>query len=124
MRITPTLIAIACLCLLSLTAHAQKKKPTPTPSPVEPEDVVRVNTELVQTDVMVFDKQGKFVSGLQRDQFELLVADKPQPIDLFESVVTGGRAEEKVLRGAGAKKTPVVAESGEPASDRGRTVLF
>lgn len=126
MRITPTLITIACLCLLSLSAHAQQKKPTPTPSPKpdEQEDVVRVNTELVQTDVMVFDKQGKFVSGLQREQFELLVADKPQPIDFFESVETGGRAEEKVLRAAGAKKRPVVAESGESTSDRGRTVLF
>ena len=125
MRVTPTLIATAFLCLLSLTAHAQKKPTsTPTPKPDEPGDVVRVNTELVQTDVMVFDKEGKFVSGLQREQFELLVADKPQPIDFFESVVTGGRAEEKVLRGAGAKKAPVVAESGEPVSDRGRIVWF
>jgi VWFA-related protein len=126
MRTTPTLIAIACLCLLSLTAHAQQKKPTPTPAPKpdEPDEVVRVNTELVQTDVMVFDKEGKFVSGLQREQFELLVAGEPQPIDFFESVETGGRAEEKVLRAAGAKKAPVIAESGESTSDRGRTVLF
>src|SRR6188472_2094628 len=123
MRRTLTLIAVACWCLLSLTAHAQKKKPTPTPTPKpdEQDDVVRVNTELVQTDVMVFDKQGKFVSGLQREQFELLVADKPQPIDLFESIETGGRAEEKLLRAAGTKKGPVVAEPAESTSDRGST---
>jgi VWFA-related protein len=124
MRKSLTLIAVA--CFLSLTAYAQKKKPTPTPTPnpVEQDEVVRVNTELVQTDVMVFDKEGKFVSGLPREQFELLIDDKPQPIDLFESIVTGGRAEEKVLRAANAKKAAVAAESGEPASDPGRTVLF
>jgi VWFA-related protein len=128
MRITPTLIAIACLCLLSLDANAQQKKPapTPTPKPDEQEDVIRVNTELVQTDVMVFDKDGKFVSGLKPEQFELLIDGKPQSIAFFESVVTGGRAEEAVLRAAGGKKAsqPVAAEPGESTSEVGRTVLF
>ena len=31
--------------------------------PTGGDDVVRVNTELVQTDVMVFDKAGRFVPG-------------------------------------------------------------
>jgi len=126
MRRTPTLIALACLCLLSLNVDAQQKKPTPTPTPKaeEPEDVVRISTELVQTDVMVFDKDAKFVSGLKPEQFELLVDKKPQQISFFESVVTGGRAEEAVLRAAGGKKAsqPVVADPGE--STAGRTVLF
>ena len=126
MRSTLTLIATVCLCLLARNAHGQQKKPTPTPKPVEQDDVVRVNTELVQTDVMVFDKAGRFVSGLQREQFELLVDDKPQPIGLFESIVTGGRSEEAVLRTAGGKKTsqPVAVETGESISNPGRTVLF
>ena len=126
MRRTPTLIALACLCLLSLNAHAQQKKPTPTPTPKaeEPEEVVRISTELVQTDVMVFDKDGKFVSGLKPEQFELLIDGKPQTIASFESVVTGGRSEEAVLRAASGKKAaqPVAADSGE--SIAGRTVLF
>ena len=126
MRKAPTLIAISCLCLLSLNAHAQQKKPTPTPKPEEQDDVVRVNTELVQTDVMVFDKDGKFVSGLKPEQFELLIDKKPQQISFFESVVTGGRAEEAVLRAASGKKAPppVAVESTEPATEQGRTVLF
>ena len=126
MRRAPTLIATACLCLLSLNAHAQQKKPTPTPKPDVQDEVVRVTTELVQTDVMVFDKNGKFVSGLKPEQFELLIDDKPQQISFFESIVTGGRAEEAVLRAAGGKKAPqpVAVESSEPASEQGRTVLF
>ena len=37
--------------------------------PTGGDDVVRVNTELVQTDVMVFDKAGRFVRGLKADSF-------------------------------------------------------
>src|ERR1044072_1285830 len=127
MRRTTALMAVVCVCLLVLNARAQQKKPTPTPTPapVEQDDVVRINTELVQTDVMVFDKEGKFVSGLKPEEFELLIDKKPQPISFFESVVTGGKAEERMLRAAGGKKaSPAVAVEGESTSDVGRTVLF
>jgi VWFA-related protein len=125
MRRTTALLAVVCLFVLALNAHAQKQKPTPTPTPtaVEQDDVVRISSELVQTDVMVFDKDGKFVSGLKPEEFELLIDNKPQPIAYFESIVTGGKAEERMLRAAGGKKSPPpVASEGE--SDVGRTVLF
>ena len=41
------------------------------------DEVVRVNSELVQTDFMVFDKDGNFVDGLKSDQFVLKVEGKP-----------------------------------------------
>ena len=41
-----------------------QSKPNQPPQ-AQAEDVVRVNTELVQTDVMVFDKKGRFVGGLK-----------------------------------------------------------
>ena len=47
-----TLIGVAC-ALTVASAQAQTK---PSPSP-EQDDVIRVNTELVQTDVMVFDRK-------------------------------------------------------------------
>jgi VWFA-related protein len=118
-------IIVVFLSLTSAVAQ-DKKKPSPSPSPTPPEveDVVRVNTELVQTDVTVFDKDGKFVSGLKPEQFELLVDGQPQPIAFFDSVVTGGRNEASALRaGSGKKHTqPVVEEPAEPGS--GRTILF
>lgn len=94
------------VCLAALGAQAQKKKPpqTQTPKPLEEEDVVRITTEIVQTDVMVFDKDGRFVNGLKPEQFQLLVDGKPQPIAFFESVVTGGKNEAALLkRRAGIK---------------------
>ena len=123
MRRTTALLAVVCLFLLVLNAHAQKKKPTPTPTPtpVEQDDVVHISTELVQTDVTVFDKDGKFVSGLKPEEFELLIDNKPQPITYFESIVTGGKAEEARLRAAGGKKgsQPAPVE-GESTADLGR----
>lgn len=35
--------------------------------PQSRDDVLRINTELVQTGVTVFDKQGRFVDGLKQD---------------------------------------------------------
>ena len=58
------------------------------PSP-EQDDVIRVNTELVQTDVMVFDKKGHFVDGLKAEQFALRVDKKPQTISFFDRVTSG-----------------------------------
>jgi hypothetical protein len=53
------------------------------------DDVVRVYTELVQTDVMVFDKSGKFVNSLKAENFELRVDGKPRPIQAFEQIAAG-----------------------------------
>ncbi len=80
---------------------------------------MRVNTELVQTDVMVFDKKGNFVDGLRPDQFELKIDSKPQPIAFFERVTSGSR-ESRNPTSAG---TNAATESAPPPA-RGRVVLF
>ncbi len=38
-----------------------------------PTEVIRTTTELVQTEVMVFDARGRFVDGLRPEQFELVL---------------------------------------------------
>ncbi|PYS69727.1 MAG: hypothetical protein DMF73_14200 [Acidobacteria bacterium] len=94
----------------------------PTSAQQKPDDVVRVNTELVQTDFMVFDKQGNFVDALKRDQFVLKVEGKPRPISFFDRLAVGSRSEEAQLaaaRGSSANG------AGRPVPlDRGRTVMF
>src|SRR3954467_4915084 len=81
------------------------------------DDVVRVNTELVQTDVMVFDKEGRFVDGLQREQFELLVDGKVQPLSFFEQIRTGSAQEQSP---PGSKQVA----SPSTADNPGRTIIF
>jgi VWFA-related protein len=100
-------------------AAAQTKPATP-----EQDDVIRVDTTLVQTDVMVFDKKGHFVDGLKPDQFALKIDNKPQPIAFFERVASGSLRESRVTAG-----TSNPNRAGEPAPTTagtapGRVVIF
>ena len=107
--------------LLCWTTSAQAQQPQPTPSPQPRDDVIRTYTELVQTDVMVFDKQGRFVKDLTRDNFELRVDGKPRPIEAFE-LITAGSNEESQL--AAARGATTVNLSRPVPLDRGRIVFF
>lgn len=93
-----------------------------------PDDVVRIKTELVQTDVSVVDKQGRLVEGLGREQFELSVEGKPRSISFFEPVLLPTSAEGKrsiaPARGNATTVTaPDVKEARQPFN-RGRVILF
>ena len=86
-----SLSATVCLTvLLNTTALAQQ------PQKPADEDVLRVKTELVQSAVTVVDKDGRFVNGLSRDQFELIVDGKPRPISFFEQVTSGSPREQQL----------------------------
>lgn len=87
---------------------------------------MKINTELVQTDVMVFDKNGHFVDGLKPEQFELRVDGKPQPLLFFERVAAGSVNEEAQLAASrGLSRTANAPEQSKTLPlDRGRTVFF
>lgn len=85
------------ICLLALTLNIQGQTPS---RPQDQSDVVRVFTDLVQTDVMVFDKQGHFADGLRREDFELRIDGKLKPIEFFERISAGTVNEETQLSAA------------------------
>ena len=105
------------LALSFITVNAQQ--PAQQPSQ---QDVIRTNTELVQTAVTVLDKKGNFVDGLQRDQFELIVDGKPRPIAFFERIAAGSsRERELVMRDTGVNSSaPLPPAAAVP----GRTIVF
>jgi VWFA-related protein len=109
----------ACLgCAIPASAQDQT-------APRSPQDVVRVNTALVQTDVMVFDKSGVFVDGLKREQFTLKIDGKPREISFFEKIVAGSRNEEAQLAAARGNSTGAGLRTAGPVPlDRGRIVYF
>lgn len=111
-RIVPFLVA----CTLFTSVSAQQQQ-------VPNDDVVRVNTELVQTDLMVFDKQGNFIDGLKSDQFVLKVEGKPHQISFFDRIAAGSRNEEAQLAAARGKASTGAKTPAVPL-DRGRTVMF
>jgi len=108
--------------LLLLAVWSTTTAQTQTAPPQKPQDeVVRVYTELVQTDVMVFDKQGKFVNNLKADNFELRIDGKPRPIQAFEQITAGSDEESQLAAARGA--TTVNLKRPVPL-DRGRIVFF
>jgi VWFA-related protein len=119
MRARFTMKFLFWICVMTLPFQAVAQSPSPSPPPPPADDVLRINTELVQTDVMVFDKKGQFVGGLAREQFELTVDGKSQPLSFFEQVRAGSSKEARLLQ---REKAPPVASSIN--ENRGRTIVF
>ncbi len=114
-RLSISLAVLSWLFLAFIAATAQTK-----PSKQDQaEDVIRVDTTLVQTDVMVFDKQGHFVDGLRADQFALKVDNKSQPIAFFERVASASQREGKKSQAAAG-----TAVTNPSTPGPGRTVIF
>jgi VWFA-related protein len=113
---TPLRLLLLSLVTLSTIAHAQEQQQ-------QSGDVLRVNTELVQTEVLVLDGQERFVEGIGREQFELRVDGKPVPVSFLERVSAGSVKEEQL---AAARAGAAVTEKESPGrvSNRGRTIIF
>jgi len=120
--VTRQVLLFVCLTALinstPASSNAQQQRPGQSS-----EDVVRINTDLVQTAFTVVDKRGRFVDGLDRAQFELTVDGKPRPISFFERVTAGSAREAQLANrsepGAALTKAPAT-----PPSVRGRTIVF
>src|SRR2546427_4338703 len=124
---SPLNILLLPVCLIALSVGAQAQKTSQTKPSTSDDDIVRVKTELIQTDVSVVDRRGRFIEGLSPDQFQLRVDGKEQTLLFFDQVNTGTANEEKQLIAArnakpGTSTTPVAGATAEPA--RGRTIFF
>src|SRR5215510_14956838 len=67
------------LFLLIVCAQLQAQQPSrpkPSPTPADDEDVIRINTNVVQVDAIVVDKQGKVVTDLKAEDFEIVEEGK------------------------------------------------
>ena len=73
-------IFLGCLMFLALPAHAQNP-----PKPQDAEDVVKVKSNLVNIDVIVKDKKGKYVSDLKAEDFTISENGIPQKIEFFDA---------------------------------------
>ena len=121
-RLSNVTCIFGCLLLSPAIAPSQTK---PDPSSNN-QDVIKFETSLVQTDVMVFDKKGRFVDGLKPEQFQLKIDSKPREISFFERIETvGPRIRREELNTAQPESvSPVGAVNpGKPAL-QGRAVIF
>src|ERR1051325_8587116 len=109
----------AVLVIVLVVSSQQVRSQTKTQSP---DDVVRTKTELVQTDVTVVDKRGRFVEGLNAEDFELHVDSRLQPLSFFEQVRAGSGDEEKQL--TAARRGDESPGAPTPVRDRERVSFF
>ncbi|MEN3329261.1 MAG: hypothetical protein V7638_4068 [Acidobacteriota bacterium] len=107
-------------CLLFTAAVRSQTKPAETSG--EAQDVVKFETSLVQTDVMVFDKQGRFVNGLRPEQFQLKINKTPREISFFEAITSGGYSSQ---REDVSSTQPSAGNAPKPKPDaQRRSVIF
>jgi VWFA-related protein len=122
-----TIVSAATLSLLLVlpVVHAQQasqNKQTP-----QDEDVLRIKTELVQTDLTVFDREGRFVDGLRPEQFELSLDGKPQAISFFERISAGSSmeaAQVAAARNDSAKSSEQSKGTTQGVTNGGRVIFF
>jgi VWFA-related protein len=108
----------ACLLLFPTVLFSQTKPAEPN---VEAQDVIKFETSLVQTDVMVFDKNGKFVDGLKPEQFQLKINNASREISFFEAIRSGGFAAQRQEPNASAQPNPI---NSIRADAQRRAVIF
>jgi VWFA-related protein len=120
-------IAVVALLLTAFSTSAQQRQQQPTPQ--QTDGVVRITTELVQTDVMVFDQKGRFVEGLRPEQFELEVNGRKREISFFERVTAGSSMEAAQLSAARRRRSGddivnLNLDANNEATERGRLIFF
>jgi VWFA-related protein len=94
LRLPPFICGL--IFLLTLTVQAQQ------------DDVVKVKTNLVNIDVIVKDKKGKYISDLKAEDFTITENGQVQKIEFFDAPLSG-TATPKSSDTAGAAPAPATA---------------
>src|SRR5581483_8052986 len=86
-------LALVCTTLCFTNTFAQQPRPqgqtapaTPAPPPGQPEVTFKAEVNYVDVDTIVTDQQGRFVTGLKKEDFQLYEDGKPQKIEMFSYV--------------------------------------
>jgi VWFA-related protein len=117
MKLLSSMLVILFVLLFPIATSSQvptqrPQRPITIERPQRPktgeEDVVRITTTLIQVDATVLDKNGKIVSGLTADDFEIYENNKKQQITNFSFVeVALDKATEPSLVKPAGKSIPI-----------------
>ncbi len=110
---------------------AQQATPPAAGNPQDPvrpnQNIVRINTQLVQLDVVVTNKKGRHVEDLTEADFELLVDGKKQPLTHFSHITLPNAVTREIAKkkNAGAAAAPESMPTRQiEASEVRRTIAF
>ena len=76
----------AFLVLLGGSVLSSQSTSSPAPQAQPQPPTFRLNVEYVEVDAVVTDRDGQFVRGLTKDDFQIFEDGKPQPISTFAVV--------------------------------------
>jgi VWFA-related protein len=119
-----TLTVFLLLAFAAPHSKSQVQTPPPGGKPEQGGQTIRVKVALVQTDVEVVDKQGRFVPDLKLNQFELRIDGKVQPISFLELVSAESPQDQAAWAKAESETVPVPPQPAATSSNPGRTVLI
>jgi VWFA-related protein len=110
------LIALFCLFVAPATVRPQDRTKGQ-------DDVVRISTELIQTEVMVFDRRGQLLTDLKPEQFELTFNGQRRTLSFFDRIFTGSAQEHTQILAARSQSPESVAPPTD-VTQRGRLLFF
>jgi len=117
-RIVALLIAVA----LVSPASAQRTQPQPQ----QPRLVENIDVRIIDFDVVVTDRRGNFVSGLSKDDFEILENGVPKPISNFAEIDAG--APKRILAtevsGEVVEQNPAQAPAAMQEEMKRRIIIY
>jgi VWFA-related protein len=93
------------ITLLSLLTPAFAQTPRPSSTAGQQDEKVRITTNLAQVDVVVTDKDGKQVTDLRPEEFELSEDGKKQQITNFSYITNTGAQSSATLQPAASSTT-------------------
>ena len=106
-KLCQLILVIACM-LTATSAQQATKQATPTPTPPE-DEIVKIPVTVVQVDAVVRDKQGRQVTDLKAEDFEILEDGRPQPVSNLTYISPGSQVSVKRVK-------PSKAESSTPTA--------
>jgi len=95
-------------------------KPKPTPTPPEEfsnEDIIKVNTELVNLNVRVIDRNNRHIDNLRQDDFHVFEDGVSQPIESFS------REEVPISYGLAVDTSGSLRSQLQAVIDAGKTII-
>jgi VWFA-related protein len=118
-------LALLLFCLVPYTGVAQIAAPKPSQPQQAEEEVVRITSALVQTDVVVTDRSDRLIPDLKLSDFEVYENGKRQELKFMEFVGldTGVRAE-RARADASLPESARAAERELSAKDVRRIIAF
>src|SRR5215471_17254757 len=117
MKKSVVLTLTALIAVASLAAQTPQK---PQPE-IAPDDIIRITTNLVQTDAVITDKNDQIIKDLKLEDFELYDNGKKQDIKFLEFVAN---ADKRVEGEAPLLKNVDIPSAGLSAADLKRVVVF